>query len=294
MVASAKAKLESKQKQVSSYQAKQLQAKLNYERQEGLFRKGLKPQKDIEKLRKDWDVAQADFESVNRDVTSLERELEAKRNELQEKQRVAQTKIDYARAVKQGALGELATVRKEMGDLNMKLEMTERLTITAPRAGTVFRLNVNERGDTVKEGDPLLTIVPETTQKAIEMFVAGNDMPLIQQGQEVRLQFEGWPAVQVAGWPSLAVGVFSGRVATVDVTDNGKGEFRILVTPNEDDDKEWPTDRYLRQGVRANGWVMLRRVSLGYEIWRQLNGFPVILTEKDSSKEKFKKPKLPK
>lgn len=175
----------------------------------------------------------------------------------------------------------------------MKLEEMSRLTITAPRDGTVFRLNVNERGDAIKQGDSLLTIVPETTQKAVELYVNGNDMPLVEVGQEVRLQFEGWPAVQFAGWPSVAIGTFSGTVSTVDATDNGKGEFRVLITPNEVE-QEWPSDRYLRQGVRANGWVMLRRVSLGYEIWRQLNGFPVIVSESEPKKEKVKPPKLPK
>ena len=293
MVASAEAKLQSKQKQISAYQAKRLQARLNYERQEGLWRKGLKPQKEVEKLKKEWDVAQADFESVNRDVTSLERELQAKRDQLQEKRREAQTKVEYAVAMKQGALGEMATARKEMGDLRMKLQQAERLTIRAPRDGTVFRLNVNELGDTVKEGDSLMTIIPEASQKAVAILIRGNDMPLVQKGQEVRLQFEGWPAVQVPGWPSIAWGVFSGKVATIDATDNGKGEFRILVIPNEED-REWPSDRYTRQGARANGWVMLRSVPLGYEIWRQLNGFPVILSDKESDKGKVKKPKLPK
>lgn len=294
LIAAAQAKLQSKRNQVSAYQAKELQARLNYDRQEALWKQGIKPRKEVEKLKKEWDVSKADLESVNRDVTSLEREVQAKRDELQEKQRVAQTKIDYAVAMQQGALGEIATVRKEMGDLQIKLKETERLTITAPRDGTVFRLSVNELGDTVKEGDALLTIVPETTQKAVELFVVGNDMPLVQLGQEVRLQFEGWPAVQFAGWPSVAVGTFSGKVATVDATDNGKGEFRILITPNEDDEQQWPSDRYLRQGVRANGWVMLRRVSLGYEIWRQLNGFPVMVSEEEPGKTKKKTPKLPK
>ncbi len=294
MVASARAKLQSKEKQVSAYEAKELQARLNYERQERLWKKGLKPEKEVEKLKKEWDVSIADLESVKRDVTALEKEVQAKLNQLEEKQRMAQTKIDYAIAMQQGALGEIATVRKEIGEVEIKLHELERLKIYAPRDGTIFRLNVNERGDAVKEGDPLLTIVPEATQKAVELFVVGNDMPLVQKGQEVRLQFEGWPAVQFAGWPSVAVGTFSGKVATVDPTDNGKGEFRILVTPNEDEEQEWPSDRYLRQGVRANGWVMLRRVKLGYEIWRQLNGFPVILSEKEPGKEKLKAPKLPK
>jgi len=293
MIAAAQAKLESKQKQVSAYKAKELQARLNYERQEGLFKKGLKPAKEIEKLKKEWDVAKADLDSVHRDVTGLESELKAKQEELEEKRRVAQTKIDYARAMQQDAMGNAATARKEMGDIEIKLREMGGLVIKAPRDGTVFRLNVNERGDIVKEGDSLLTIVPETTQKAVELFIIGNDMPLVQIGQEVRLQFEGWPAVQIAAWPSVAVGTFSGTVATVDATDNGKGQFRILITPNEAEQK-WPSDRYLRQGVRANGWVMLRRVSLGYEIWRQLNGFPVAVSEKEPKHGKAKPPKLPK
>ena len=170
---------------------------------------------------------------------------------------------------------EVNGIVNQLGFRNTLAGLDDGFNVLAPRDGTVFRLNVNEQGDTVKEGDSLLTIVPDFTEKAVEIFVAGNDMPLVQEGQEVRLQFEGWPAVQVAGWPSLAVGVFSGIVTNVDATDNGKGEFRILVTSNKDDRNTWPSDRYLRQGVRANGWVMLRRVSLGYEIWRQLNGFPV-------------------
>ena len=147
----------------------------------------------------------------------------------------------------------------------------------------------------MKEGDALLTIIPEATQKAVELYLNGNDIALAKLNQEVRLQFEGWPAVQIAGWPSLAVGAFSGRVATMDATDNGKGEFRILVTPDQAYE-EWPieSDRFLRQGVRTNGWVQLGRVSLGYEVWRQMNGFPVMTTTEEAKKKPPKPPKVPK
>jgi len=100
--------------------------------------------------------------------------------------------------------------------------------------------------------------------------------------------------VQFPGWPSVAVGTFSGTVANVDATDNDKGQFRILILPNENDTNEWPSDRYLRQGVRVNGWVMLRQVSLGYEIWRQLNGFPVIISDEAPAESASKPPKIPK
>ncbi len=295
MVSAAKAKLKSKQKQVAAYTAKELQARLNFERQESLFKQGLKPAKEIEKLQKEWDVAKAELNSIGEDVTALENELKAKQEELEEKRRVAETKIDYARALQQDALGSAATSRKEIGDVKMKLEEMSRLTITAPRDGTVYRLNVNERGDAVKQGDDLLTIIPEATQKAVELYVNGNDIGFVKIDQEVRLQFEGWPAVQVAGWPSLAVGTFTGKVTTVDATDNGKGEFRILVTPDETEDP-WPieSERFLRQGVRTNGWVVLGEVSLGYEVWRQMNGFPIITVTEESKKKSAKPPKIPK
>ena len=35
--------------------------------------------------------------------------------------------------------------------------------------------------------------------------------------------------MQFAGWPSVAVGTFGGRVAFVDPADDGGGDFRVLV-----------------------------------------------------------------
>jgi hypothetical protein len=94
----------------------------------------------------------------------------------------------------------------------------------------------------------------------------------------VRLVFEGFPGVQFAGWPSVAVGTFGGTVDLVDATDNGQGAFRVLVLPDESEDP-WPGDPYLRQGVKVNGWVLLNQVPLWYEIWRKLNGFPPTIAD---------------
>jgi multidrug resistance efflux pump len=294
MVDSAKDKLESKRKLRSGYTAKELQARLNYDRQKSLFDSGIKPEKEIEKLKKEWDVAHSELQSIYEDVASLEKELTAKEHELEEKRLLAKTKIDYAVAMREDANGSAAKIQKEKRDIELKLEELRGLIITAPRDGTIFRMPVYEQGQTIKEGDPIITIVPETTQNAVELWVPGNDMPLVQIGQEARLQFEGWPAVQFPGWPSVAVGTFSGTVVNVDATDNGKGQFRVLILPNENDKIQWPSDRYLRQGVRVNGWIMLQEVMLGYEMWRQLNGFPVIISDEPPGKSSSKPPKIPK
>jgi multidrug resistance efflux pump len=287
--------LQAKQGVVPGYEAKEWQTRVNYERQRALFEKGLKPEKEIEKLKSEWDVARAELEGVRQEVVAAEKELAAKKHELEQKRREAQTKVEYARAMREDAAGQAATTRKEMRDVEIKLGEMDRLVIAAPRDGTIFRMPVFERGQMVKEGDNLFTIVPDSQQRAVELWVSGNDTPLVRPGDHVRLQFEGWPAVQFAGWPSVAVGTFGGQVISIDATDDGSGKFRLLLT--QEDADPWPSERFLRQGVRANGWVMLSRVTLGYEIWRQLNGFPPVVAKDAAaaeSKQDDKKPKLPK
>jgi multidrug resistance efflux pump len=292
MIEATKAKWDAKIKLVPGYEAKVLQAKKNYERQKGLFDRGVKAAKEVEILREDWDVAESDLESAKLDVIAAQNEYEGKLDERTQKQREAETKVDYARAMKQDALGKSATIRKEIRELEVKQKELDRLVITAPRDGTVFRLLVFERGQLMKKGDPLFTIVPDTTDQAVEMWVSGNDIALVRPGDHVRLQFEGWPAVQFAGWPSVAVGTFGGQLVTIDATDDGTGKFRVLVKPVAEE--PWPSERFLRQGARANGWVLLSQVPLGYEIWRQLNGFPpVVAKDEPSDKNKNGKKKVP-
>jgi len=144
--------------------------------------------------------------------------------------------------------------------------------VTAPRDGTVLRIFGGTGAELLKAGDPLVTFVPDTDARAVELWVDGNDVPLLREGRHVRVQFEGWPAIQFTGWPSVAVGTFGGIVSVIDATDDGRGQFRVLVVP--DGSERWPSGRFLRQGVRANGWILLNRVSLAYELWRQFNGFP--------------------
>ena len=181
LVTAAKAKWDAELRLVAGYEAKELQARLNYERQKGLSEKGIKPAVEIEKLTKDWEVAKSDLESLKLKIAAARGEWEAKKNERIQKEREAKTKVDYARAMQQDALGQMATVQKEMRDLEIKLSELDRMIIEAPRDGTVFRLPVFERGQTLKEGDALFTIVPDTSERVVELWIAGNDMPLIRQ-----------------------------------------------------------------------------------------------------------------
>jgi hypothetical protein len=140
----------------------------------------------------------------------------------------------------------------------------------------IQRVVAGRPGEQVSAGDTLATLVPDTHDRAVALVVDGSDAALITPGREVRLQFEGWPAVQFSGWPSVAVGTFGGRVAFVDPADDGYGSFRVVVVPDPDQEP-WPSPRFLRQGTRVNGFVLLSRVTVAFELWRQLNDFPPIV-----------------
>jgi hypothetical protein len=148
----------------------------------------------------------------------------------------------------------------------------------------VQRILAPQGGVVVKQGQELALIVPETANRAVELVVSGNDAPLLSVGRRVRLQFEGWPAVQFAGWPSVAVGTFGGTIGVIDPGAGEDGRVRIIVFPGEGE--EWPDARYLRQGVRVIGWILLDTVKLGWELWRQFNGFPASLRASSAPKLK--------
>ncbi len=126
-------------------------------------------------------------------------------------------------------------------------------------------------GEIVKEGEPIVSIVPKNYTPAVELFVQPMDMPLINIGQEISFIFDGWPAFIFSGWPSFAVGTFSGKIAAIDNVPNEDSKYRVLVLEN-DEEKPWPP--LLRFGAGAQGIALLKNVKLWYEIWRQLNGFP--------------------
>lgn len=273
LITSAVNKVVAAENALSAAEADLEQKRLDFDRQQTLSREGIVSELNAQKAERDFKAAMAKVKAERAKVESARADEAAKRAERDQKGKEAQAKVDKARAELNSAQGEVALADKERADARVKVERQKTQVLRAPRAGRVFRLLVNPGAELVKQGDPLLTLVPDTESLAVELWVDGNDAPLITEGRPVRLQFEGWPAVQFSGWPSVAVGTFGGRVAIVDAQDDGRGMFRILVTPDPDD-APWPDRMFLRQGVRANGWVLLDQVRAGYEIWRQLNGFP--------------------
>lgn len=256
-------------------------ARLNLERQHKLVEQGLTSQRNVELAQLEAVRTQTENERALATLQAALGEESALQADRFRAEHDVTAAIDDARAQEAAALAEEANAAAELARLEVRLARQSTMEVKAPIEGTVFRVSAGQGNQFVKSGEPLLTIVPDTSERAVELWVDGNDMPLLAEGRPVRLQFEGWPAVQFTGWPSVAVGTFGGRVALIDSTDDGAGRFRILIKPEAEAD--WPTGVYLRQGVRVNGWVLLEQVKLGYELWRRFNGFPPSVAKEPGS-----------
>ena len=255
-------------------------AQLNQTRVENLFRKGLESQRNHEAaiLRRDSAIAL----------------LKAAKADLIQTERTYDSAIADTLGAIEGAKGGIASAERDLNSIDITVSRTSRQIIKAPRDSIVLSVPVTD-GSYLKPGTPICTLIPQTDSRFVEVWVDGNDVALIKArneeagtpGSPVRLAFEGWPAIQAIGWPQLAIGTFGGEVIFVDATDNGAGEFRVVVGPatdivnrgdgNGDMEVPWPDhETWLRQGVRTRAWLMLDEVPLWFEIWRQINGFPPI------------------
>lgn len=170
-----------------------------------------------------------------------------------------------AQAAEAQALSDYTTAQSTLSRQQSQL-------VLAPTDGTIVRLQVGSSNIVVNQGQVVAVFVPKSEELSVQIFIKGNDLPLVYEGRTVRLQFEGWPAIQFSGWPSVAVGTFGGVVKVVDQTATPEGYFRVIIAPGKND--KWPASRFIRQGTRVNGWILLNNVAIGYELWRQFNGFP--------------------
>jgi multidrug efflux pump subunit AcrA (membrane-fusion protein) len=179
--------------------------------------------------------------------------------------------------------GKVAAAQADLNRADVNISRQSVQIVRAPRDGFIQSLNAGDAATFIKAGDVLATFVPKNAERVIEIFIDGRDVALVKPGDNTRIQFEGWPAVQVSGWPSQAIGTFGGKVISVDQSAQTNGRFRVLIAEDKIDGTGWPEERYVRFGAAVQAWVLLETVPVGYEIWRQLNNFPPELPATDSA-----------
>lgn len=268
----------------------QLQVKISkdrYDRGQDQLKQGIISLAEWESRKLKLQETQAKLISVENKLRISKQELINSQIELSSVEPDYREKISKAQSDLNSAIASYADGQSELSKLvNKQASVDVRrglYIIKAPQDGYVVKALKEGIGETIKEGESICTLQPDNPQMAVELYVRAMDVPLIQKGREVRIQFEGWPAIQFSGWPSVSVGTFGGTVKVIDLIDSKNGEYRVLVTPQVGDEK-WPEQ--LRMGSGVYGWVMLDNVPIWYELWRQLNAFPPSLKNEPEKTDK--------
>ncbi|HEX4886771.1 MAG TPA: HlyD family efflux transporter periplasmic adaptor subunit [Luteibaculaceae bacterium] len=250
-------------------------AQRQLERMEQLYKDGLKSLTDLEARRLKLQEALAKKISAENKLLSSRNELINAEVELGSLDGQYADKLAKAESDKYAALSSMydaeAVVTKMQNQYSNYSVRTGYYVIRAPQDGFITKAIKTGIGETVKEGEELVSIMPSFYNLAVAMYIEPVDLPLVNKGQPIRFMFDGWPSVVFSGWPNLSYGTFGGRVVAIDNFISENGKYRILVSPDKRD-VPWPKE--LRVGSGANGIALLKDVPIWYEIWRKLNGFP--------------------
>jgi adhesin transport system membrane fusion protein len=265
-------------------------ASLQYKRQEELYTQGLKSLTELEQRKQKLQdvkakktIAENKYINAKNDLINAQLELLAIEKEYSEK--IAKVNSDKYSTLSDAinAQGEIAKLSNKKQNYQIRNSF---YYITAPQDGQITKTIKAGIGEVIKEGELLIAITPKFIDKAVEMYIEPIDLPLAVIGKKVSLQFDGYPAIVFSGWPNNSYGTFEGVVTSIDNNISENGKFRLLIKEYKNG-KPWPDN--LKIGAGAIGFALLNDVAIGYEIWRQLNGFPPDFYQPKNQKDDKKK-----
>jgi|LauGreDrversion4_2_1035121.scaffolds.fasta_scaffold02516_6 multidrug efflux pump subunit AcrA (membrane-fusion protein) len=268
-------KLEGERAELLAAQNELSLAKDQYERQEKMFKEGLvsKTQLQLRSVSYQNSLAKKiSFENklnqTQQDFTNAKIEFNSIEQEYAEKMNKAESDKFQSLSIIETSKGDVSKLENQVSSYIIRNGM---YILLAPQDGQIVQAKKAGIGEIIKEAENIATIVPNVANYAVEMYVRPVDLPLINIGQKVRFQFDGFPAIVFSGWPNTSYGTFGGEIRAVESNISDNGYFRILVT-EDIKDKKWPKE--LRIGSGAQGIALLNDVPIWYELWRNINGFP--------------------
>ncbi len=267
-------------------------AKDQLTRFEKLLNQGLKSQTEVETRRMAMQRAQASMISAQQKLLQSRNDLIDAKVEVRSTEAKYRDEIAKAESEKMSAMTNMYDAEVDVTKLQSQAAgysiRNGNYLILAPQDGYVTKILSSGIGETIKAGQELATIMPLNYDLAVEMYIRPMDYPLVRKGQSVRMQFDGWPAIVFSGWPNNSFGTFGGTVFAIDNFSSENGMFRILIAP---DKKDHPWPKALRVGGGVNAMLLLKDVAIGYELWRNINGFPPDFYAEKTSKDSKSTPK---
>lgn len=246
-----------------------------YNRTQTLQSEGLKAMTDVEEKRVKLQESQAKLIALeNKLLTSkndvINARIEISRISAEYADKIAKSQSDKftAESNQYDAQAQVSKLENQSTNYEIRNNLSY---IRAPQNGYITKALKGGIGETFKEGEQIVGIMPANYQLAVETYITPIDLPLLHIDDEVRIQFDGWPAIFFSGWPNTSYGTYAGHIVAIESFISANGKYRVLVAPNNDSNA-WP--ERLSVGSGAYTFSLLEDVPIWFEIWRRLNGFP--------------------
>lgn len=265
-------------------------ASTQFSRSLALNKEGLKPMTDVEEKRLKLQDAEAKIITQENKLLASENELINARVEVNRIMAEYSEKEQKIRGDQYTALSSQYDTEAQVNKLKNQYANYQirngMYYIKAPQSGYVNRALQSGIGETIKEGTPIVSVMPSQYDIAVETYVSPTDLPLLHKGEKVRVWFDGWPTIVFSGWPGMSYGTYGGTIVSIEnfISDNGK--FRVLIAPDKDD-AQWP--KQISIGSGAQTLALLENVPVWFELWRTLNGFPPNYYQPAAKAQKDKK-----
>lgn len=250
-------------------------AQRQFDRTVTLQEEGFKATKDVEDKRLKLQETEAKLISQENKLLASKNEVINAQYEISRVSAAYADKISKAQSDKYTAQSSQFDTEAQVSKLenaysNYKMR-NDLQYVTAPYDGYINKVLRGGVGQTFKEGESLVGIMPAQVDLAVETYVEPIDLPLLHIGEKVRVQFDGWPAIIFKGWPNASYGTYGAKVVAIENFSSPNGKFRVLLAPDKEDNP-WPKD--IRAGSGAFTMALLDDVPIWFELWRKLNGFP--------------------
>jgi multidrug resistance efflux pump len=280
-------KLASEKAELLANENETLLLKNQYDRQLKMYDDGLVSQTQLQQRNIQYQNALAKRTGSENKIDQTLQEIINNKIEQNSVEQEYTEKINKAQGDRFQNLSQIAISEADVAKLENQVSnytiRNNRYVVTAPQDGQIIQANKAGIGEVLKDGETISIIVPKNNDYAVEMYVNPMDLPLLNLGQSVRFTFDGFPAIVFSGWPKSSYGTFSGNIVAYENSIGDNGKYRVLVA-EDSAYKKWPVQ--LKNGTGAQAILLLKNVSIWYELWRNINGFPPDFYNQDKSQKK--------
>lgn len=169
-----------------------------------LFRKKTileKQTNNLVKQQKAGMVSTLEVESSQTDLSILYEEINMQKVKLDNNNKSIiesnQNLILFGNTKKNEVINEIITRNKNIESLETQMTKYSKKSdfnkIVSPVNGTINKISVNNSGGFIKEGQELITIVPEKTILEAEVYISNNDIGFVKVGQNVEIKLDTFP-----------------------------------------------------------------------------------------------------